>query len=276
MKKRVFEILEKGESGDRWSRVFDIFLVSLISLNVLAIILESVESLDIAFRLGFRIFEIISVLIFTIEYVLRVWIADLKVKSKTALGARIRYIFTPMALIDLIAILPFYLPFLFVFDLRFVRILRLTRLLRILKIQRYSQALTLIGKVLRQKKEELIVTIFVTFLLILFASTLMFYIEGDVQPDEFPNIIRAFWWAIATLTTIGYGDVYPLTGWGRFLSAIIAVLGIGLVALPTGIISSGFVEELSRRRKGTPAASGESRHRYCPYCGKRLDRDEQG
>ena len=271
IKKRVFEIIERGQPGDNTSRYFDLCLVILIILNVAAIILASEKKLYIAFRIGFSIFEVFSVIVFTIEYLLRLWTAEYKVEATSRNKARIKYIFTPMAIIDLLAILPFYLPFLIPVDLRFLRILRLTRLLRLLKIQRYSQSLQLIGKVLKEKKEELIVTIFVTFLLIVFASSLMFYIESEVQPDQFPNIISAFWWAIATLTTIGYGDVYPVTGWGRFLSGVIAVLGIGLVALPTGILSSGFIEELSSKKKNKSRESQD--YKYCPHCGKRLDKD---
>jgi voltage-gated potassium channel len=272
IKKRAFEIIEKGQLGDKTSRYFDLFLVILIILNVAAIIIASEKKFYLAFRDGFKFFEIFSVIVFTIEYLLRLWTAEYKVEAKSRNKARIKYIFTPMAIIDLLAILPFYLPFLIPVDLRFLRILRLTRLLRLLKIQRYSQSLQLIGKVLKEKKEELIVTIFVTFLLIVFASSLMYYIESEVQPDQFPNIISAFWWAIATLTTIGYGDVYPVTGWGRFLSGIIAVLGIGLVALPTGILSSGFIEELSSKKKSKIRESQD--YKYCPHCGKRLAKDE--
>lgn len=272
IKKRIFEVIEKGQPGDRASRYFDIFLVILIVLNVTAIILASVKPIYSAFRTGFKAFEFFSVVVFTVEYILRVWTAEYKVEATSRPMARIRFVFTPMAIIDLLAILPFYLPFLIPFDLRFLRIIRLTRLLRLLKIQRYSQSLQLIGKVLKDKKEELVVTIFVTFILIVFASTLMFYLESNVQPDQFPNIINTFWWAIATLTTIGYGDVYPVTGWGRLLSGVIAILGIGLVALPTGILSSGFIEELSSKKKNKTRESQD--RKYCPYCGKRLDKDE--
>jgi len=270
IKKRIFEIIEKGRPGDRASRLFDLFLVILIVLNVAAIVLASVHSIDQALHHLFRAFEVFSVVVFSIEYGLRVWTASLKVPARSRAGSMLRYVITPMAIVDLLAVLPFYVPFLLPVDLRFLRILRLTRLLRLLKIQRYSESLQLIGKVLKEKKEELVVTIFVTFILIVFASTLMYYLESDVQPDEFPNIITAFWWAIATLTTIGYGDVYPVTGWGRLLSGIIAVLGIGLVALPTGILSSGFVEELSNRKKEARGDEKRDPPKYCPHCGKKL------
>ncbi|NOY07951.1 MAG: ion transporter [Spirochaetes bacterium] len=271
VKKRIFEIIEKAQTGDRASYYFDIFLVTLIILNVIAIILASVKSIYAVFHNVFKTFEIISVMVFTVEYLLRVWTSEYKIKTKHRIITKIKYIFTPMAIIDLMAILPFYLPLLLPIDLRFLRILRLTRLLRLLKVQRYSQSLQLIGKVMKKKKEELVVTIFVTFILMVFASTLMFYLESDVQPDQFPNIISTFWWAIATLTTIGYGDVYPVTGWGRLLSGFIAILGIGLVALPTGILSSGFIEELSRQKSKN--IEKPEQYKYCPYCGKMIDKD---
>jgi voltage-gated potassium channel len=172
-----------------------------------------------------------------------------------------------MALIDLAAILPFYLPMFVIIDLRFLRILRLTRLLRILKINRYTESLDMIKVVLYQKKEELSVTMFITFLLLLLSSSIMYYVETDVQPDAFPNIIAAFWWGVATLTTVGYGDVYPITVIGKILSGIIALLGIGLVALPTGIISSGFMDQMSQKRKPKEEKKKKS---YCPYCGEKL------
>ncbi len=174
-----------------------------------------------------------------------------------------------MALIDLAAILPFYLPMIINLDLRFLRILRLTRIFRILKINRYTESLEMIKVVLYKKKEELGVTTFVTFLLLLFSSSLMYYIETEAQPEAFPNIIASFWWGVATLTTVGYGDVYPITVIGKILSGIIALLGIGLVALPTGIISSGFMDEMNQKRKSEREYKKKN---YCPYCGEELNK----
>jgi voltage-gated potassium channel len=179
-----------------------------------------------------------------------------------------------MALIDLFAILPFYLPMVIVIDLRFLRILRLARILRIFKIQRYNNSLSLISSVIDNRKEELIVTLFITFLLLLLASSIMYFVETNSQPESFPNIIASFWWAIATLTTVGYGDVYPVTVIGKILSGIIALLGIGIVALPTGIISSGFIEEMNKGKKNCNNTenrdTSEKEKKYCPYCGKKL------
>lgn len=268
VKKRMFDVIEKGKKGDLLSIIFDYFILGLIILNVIAIILESYKEIAVNYELFLYRFELTSVIIFSIEYVLRIWTSELKYKSEKKVLPKLRYILSPLALIDLFAVLPFYLPMIIPFDLRFLRILRLTRMLRILKLNRYSKALQLISKVLREKKEELLITVFVTLILILVASTIMFYIEHDIQPDKFPNILSSFWWAIAALTTIGYGDVYPLTDWGRILSGVIAVLGIGLVALPTGIISSGFMKELS---SNSSSRLDDDVYSFCPYCGKKVN-----
>lgn len=222
------------------------FIYTLIVLNVIAIVLESYKGLRVEYHHYFKIFEILSVTIFTIEYILRLWTSKKKLK----------FIFSTFGLIDLIAILPFYLPFLFVFDFRILRILRLFRMLRVFKLGRYSKSLKLISNVLKDTKAELSITIFVAFILLIFSSTLMYYVENDAQPENFASIGHSFWWAIATLTTVGYGDIYPITGLGKFLSAIIALIGIGFIALPTGIISSAFIDRIKKDKE----------HK-CPHCG---------
>ena len=266
MKKRIFTIIEKGTKDDILSRMFDWIIMTLIVFNVLAVVLESFNTLKTSFGASFRGFETFSVIIFTVEYVIRIWTADLKYPHKGKLLSRIAFIFSAMAIIDLLAILPFYIPLTTRVDLRALRILRLTRILRILKISRYSNSLALIGRVFKRRKSDLAVTIFVTFLLLLLASSLMYYIENPVQPDKFPNIVATSWWTIVTLTTVGYGDIYPITIVGKILGGIIALLGIGLVALPTGIISSGFMEEVSSRNK-----QHKDKTHTCPHCGKEIE-----
>lgn len=228
----------------------------LIVLNTLMVMLESVEAMHRNFAEYFHWFEIASVVIFTIEYIWRIWAA--KKKSQ--------FIFSFFGLVDLIAILPFYLPMLIKMDLRFVRILRLTRIFRIFKVARYAKSLQLVGLVLKEKKESLVLTLFLTFIMLLVASSFMYEAEHRIQPDKFTDIFSSFWWAVATLTTIGYGDIYPMTTIGRFLSGIIALLGIGLVALPTGIIGSGFIEILNRKKLHPRT--------YCPHCGKANEETE--
>jgi len=270
MRLRVFQIIEKAETDDLWSRVFDLFIVTLIMLNVVAVVLSSYASVSKIYGSLFDVFELVSVIIFTIEYGLRLWTAQFKYPQLGAASAVFRYLISFMALVDLAAILPFYLPMLFPFDLRFLRILRVTRIMRILKVHRYTESLQMIARVLKSRAQDLIVTVFITSLLLLLASSVMYYLENEAQPSQFPNIVASFWWAIATLTTVGYGDVYPVTVGGKIISGIIAVLGIGLVALPTGIISSGFLDELQRKRSKriVPVVS-------CPHCGRALESEDR-
>ena len=171
--------------------------------------------------------------------------------------------FSFFGIIDLAAVLPFYLPLIFPMDLRFVRILRLLRLFRILKLTRYNHSMQLVVDVVKDKKAELGITVFVTFLLMLLASAFMYFAEHESQPDKFPNIVASFWWAVTTLTTVGYGDVFPITNAGKLVASFMAILGIAVVALPTGILSSAFFD-LTRNQKSEEAKT-------CPHCGKKVE-----
>lgn len=261
LKQRVWCILEMDRAGDRISRAFDIFIFTLIVLNVCAFILGTVEEIASAFGPWLDGLENVSLVVFTVEYVARVWSCVAEPAYSRPLTGRLRFMATPLALIDLAAILPFYLPFV-ALDLRFVRLLRVFRILRIARLARYLQSLQLLGRVFKQKKEELTTTFVVLIFLLIFASSLMYYAEHDVQPEAFPNIPTAMWWAVATLTTVGYGDVYPISPLGRLLGGIVAVLGIGLFALPTAILGSGFLDEIQKKRKEQPV---------CPHCGRLLE-----
>jgi len=249
MRKRVYEILEIGSPEDLSSRVFDSVIISLIILNVIAVILETIESLSFRFFHLFKIFEIFSIIIFTIEYVLRVWSCATNSKYKHPIFGRTKFIITPLAIIDLIAILPFYLPMLISIDLRFIRALRLTRIFRLFKLARYSEAIKLFGKVIKNKKEELYITAFVIFILLIISSSLLYCVECEAQPNVFSSIPAAMWWGVSTLTTVGYGDIYPITPLGKILGAVISLLGIGLFALPAGLLSAGFIEEIRKSKE---------------------------
>ncbi|HPD13817.1 MAG TPA: ion transporter [Planctomycetota bacterium] len=259
MRKRTWEILDVAKPGDKASRAFDIFILWLIAANVVALVLETVRPIHAAAPLLFDGFEVLSVVAFTIEYVLRLWSCTVSERFARPLRGRLRFAVTPMALVDLLAILPFYLPF-FGVDLRFVRAVRLTRLFRVMKVARYSEALRTFSRVFRAKKEELLVAAFVMVLLLLFASSLMYFAENEDQPERFSSIPAAMWWGVATLTTVGYGDVCPVTTAGKLIAAIVSVVGIAMFALPTGILGAGFVEEVARKRWP----------RVCPHCGKEL------
>ncbi|MDR2602732.1 MAG: ion transporter [Spirochaetaceae bacterium] len=258
-KKRIYEILEKTEKKDVIGKIVDWFIIILIFLNVGAVIVNSFTYASIKYRLILLALERFSIVVFTVEYLLRIWTSAYKYPDSR--HPVIRYIFSLMAIIDLAAIIPFYLPFVVNLDLRYLRVLRLFRLLRVLKLNRYNNSLAMIGRVLKNEKEKMFMTLFIITVLLLLASSTMYYFENAVQPEYFPNIPATLWWAVATLTTVGYGDVYPITIQGKILSGIIAILGIGLVALPSGIISSGFINEVSKNGKKT----------ICPHCGKEID-----
>ncbi len=264
VKKAVFGIIERSPEGDGASGIFEKFLVTLILLNIAAVVAASFKDLPTWTNRALFVFEVFSVIVFSLEYLARLWTSDLRYPGSR--HPRLKYAFSAMAVVDLLAIAPFYIPFLITCDLRFIRMLRLFRLLRILKLNRYSDALNIIGSVVKREKEKLLTTIFFTAIIILFASAVMYYVENEAQPDKFPNIIASVWWAVATLTTVGYGDVYPVTVLGKLLSGLIAILGIGLVALPTGIISSGFVVEMSKK--------SEKKTIICPHCGKEIAPEE--
>lgn len=246
-KKVLLSTINKAEKGNRKSQVFDVFIMTLIILNVLAVITETVEAIYLQYKTYFDYFEYFSVFIFSIEYIIRLWSCTIKEKYSHPLWGRLRYIFSIEALIDLFAILPFYLPLFFKTDMRVIRILRLFRLMRIFKLGRYSIALRMIVKVVERRKEELMITLTLVFVLMLLSSSLMYYIEHEVQPEAFTSIPATMWWSVATLTTVGYGDVYPVTPFGKILAAFIAILGIGIFALPAGILAGGFENEISKR-----------------------------
>ncbi len=201
---RIYEIVEKGKDNDKASKAFDLFIYILIILSIVSIIVESFLIRNIFIIKFLYYFGMFSTISFTIEYILRLVTADFKCPKKNMFLSIIFYIITPMAIIDLLSILPFYIPMLIPVDLRFLRSLRLFRVLRVLKLSRYSKSLDEIKQVIKNKKYELIMTLSLSFILILIASILMYYIESSVQPESFPNILASAWWAIVTLTTIGY------------------------------------------------------------------------
>lgn len=263
LRNRVWEILENSRPNDRVGRIDDLFLLPLIFLNVIAVILGSVKWIENEYKLLLEGFEIFSVIVFTLEYILRVWSCISEDKYSKPIFGRFRYLLTPMALIDFFAILPFYLPFIGL-DLRIIRVFRLFRIFRIAKAARYVSSLKLLGRVFKSKKEELIITSVVMIILLVIASSLMYFFENSAQPDKFADIPTTMWWAIATLTTVGYGDVYPITSEGKIIASIVAILGIGLFALPTGILGAGFVEEFQKSKKNP-------KENVCPHCGKEIN-----
>ncbi len=301
IKRIIFEVIQPyaATSARRRtiSRIFDDVIMLLIVFSVVSVFICTFNIPDWLFRILIRI-EFISIIIFTIEYALRIWTANLLYPELNPIRARIRYIISPMAIIDLISILPFLVPVLHTYNLIGVRVFRLVRLLRIFKLNRYSDALASIGEVFRNKAQQMVASVFFVFIILILASLLIYYAEHDAQPDQFENAFSGLWWAVATLTTVGYGDLYPITPLGRFLGAVIAILGIGMVAVPTSILSAGFMEMLEKQTAeqtekdagsaasnppppaaaaGNPASAGAGADddsfeppQYCPHCGKKL------
>lgn len=268
IKKRIFGIIEPATDGNLASRIFDLFIMALIFISIATVFAITFDPPERVCALLNHV-EKAAIIIFSVEYLLRIWTADLLYPGLGPIRSRLRYIASAMAIIDLLAILPFYLPMFLPINLVGIRAIRLIRILRIFKLGRYSDALNSIIEVFRRKGRELLVSVFFVFILLVISSLLIYYAEHDAQPDKFANAFSGLWWAAATLTTVGYGDIYPVTAIGRLLGAFIAILGIGMVAVPTGIFSSGFVELLEQRRHADDAKAGEG-ERVCPHCGKKF------
>lgn len=266
IKGRVYNLIRDDDENGLAASLFDGFIIAVIAINVLLVILDTFRGIQDSARRVFYGFEVFSVTVFSIEYALRLWTADRIYPERTRAKARLKYIASFMAVVDILAILPFYVPFLFPIDLRVLRMVRLLRLLRLLKVNRYTSALSTVGDVIKRKAAQLLSSMFVVIILMVMASILMYGLEGDAQPEVFQNAFSGFWWAIATLTTVGYGDIYPVTIAGRILGSVIALLGIGLVAVPTGIISAGFMENIAHEKE-----HDKENKRFCPYCGKDLE-----
>lgn len=226
-------------------KLLDKFIYVLIILNVVAMVLESHESIMLQYADAFRLFETVSIIIFVLEYLYRLRQAY-QVNGSSGVGA---YAFSFFGVIDLLSILPFFLAGLSNVDGRFIRILRLFRLTRIFKLGRNSESFNTFIQALVKIKNELYFTLFLSLLTILFSASAIYFLEHEAQPEKFSSITESIWWASISLATVGYGDVYPITAGGKIFAAIISLVGIGVVAIPTGIISASFVEEISEKRR---------------------------
>ena len=246
-KKRILEVLEKAKPGDKTSQYSDLFLSTLIILNLLAVSLESVEAIGRKFGPEFFVFEIFSVTIFVIEYLLRIWAsaANGDGTPKSSIKARSKYIFSFTGIIDLLAILPSLLPLLFSVDLRWLRVLRL---LRLLKISHYSSALEDLFSAIHHERSSFAAASYLFILALFFASSLMYVAENSVQPEKFSSIPETMWWSLITLTTVGYGDVSPISPLGKVIGAFTAIMGVFSVALLTGIVANAFAHQVAQRK----------------------------
>lgn len=246
-RKRIFEIMDYGDRKDTVSKVFNVLIIALIFANVTAVAMETVESFAAQFSAELYWFEVFSVAVFSVEYVLRIWTCvESKEDSRFTppVSGRLRYALTPMAIIDLLAVLPFFLSMFLAIDLRFLRVFRL---LRVLKLTRYSGAMDTLMKVFKNERKQLFAAISIMVTLLVFLSGIVYFIEKDAQPEAFASIFHAMWWGMATLTTVGYGDVVPHTPLGKIIGSVVTVAGLGMFALPAAILASGFTREAKGR-----------------------------
>jgi voltage-gated potassium channel len=270
-KKKVHGLLHPEIVGDKhWDKVINVFIIVLIILNVAAVIIETVKEINDKYADFFYYFDLVSVIIFTIEYVLRVWSSNHEEKYKHSVWGRLKYMVSAGALIDLIAILPFFLHIFFglAIDFREIRMLRLARVLRLFRLTAYTQSAHMIANVFKKRAKELAISFVLAIFLIIIASCIMYFAEHlrpDKETSQFKSIPHTIWWSVVTLTTTGYGDMYPLTAWGKAMASIIMLAGVAFFAIPAGILSAGFQEEFRKNRT-------QKTHK-CPHCGEHLDLD---
>ncbi len=263
-KHRIHRLLHPEVLGDeKWDKFINVFIIILIILNVVSVMLETVPEFhdESAEQRFFYYFDLFSVVIFTIEYLLRLWSSNHDPKYRHPIWGRLRYMLTPSALIDLLAFLPFYLVSVVSIDLRIIRLLRLLRFLRLFQLTAYMGATQMIMNVFRKRANDLVLSLIIMIFLIIISSSMLYFAEHlhPVSGDQFTSIPASVWWSIVTLTTTGYGDMVPMTLAGKIASSIIMLIGVAIFALPAGIITAGFLDEFRMNSKNKPR---------CPHCGK--------
>lgn len=266
IKHKVHILLHPELGQSKADKAINIFIITLIVLNVIAVMMETVKPLYTNYQKLFDTFDLISVIIFTIEYVLRVWSCTDDPKYKGSIKGRIKYMLSPGALIDLLAFLPTYFHAFLDFDLRMLRLLRFFRFFRLFRLTAYTRSAKMIFNVFRSRKNELILSLVLVIFLIIIASCLLFFAEHSYPSEaesKFTSVPATLWWAIVTLTTTGYGDMFPLTAIGKILSGIVMLTGVAFFALPAGIITAGFLEEMKLIKR--------NKIFNCPHCGKPID-----
>ena len=258
-RKRLYDIIEVGSDYDFYSRAYDFLNAGAIILNIVASIMYTFE--EWRNQCGLLLLFIIhaTVAFFAVDYVLRIWTAKYQYQREKEIHAIGKYVFSTAGLIDLVSFLPEYLPFFFPAGGVAFRMVRIIRIFRLFRINRYD-ALNVISEVLKARKQQLISSVFIIMMLMIASSLCMYSLENEAQPEVFSNAFSGIWWAASTLLTVGYGDIYPITIWGKIFGIFIAFLGVGMVAIPTGIISAGFVEQYSQIKQRSKVGYEEDMH----------------
>lgn len=242
MKEKIFNIIQIGDKSNRVSRMFDIFITITIVTNILITFMQTFP--ELSFLSGvFRVVEYITIVIFCVEYALRIWTAEYLYPDRSRSGARLRFLVSFDGVVDLLTIIPaFFLAGFVIF-----RMLRVARIFHLFRLNAKYDSFNVITTVLYEKRNQIISSVFIVMILMLASSLCMYSVEHEAQPEVFRNAFSGIWWSMSTLLTVGYGDIYPITTLGRVMAIGIAYLGVGVVAIPTGIISAGFVEQYQRK-----------------------------
>lgn len=255
VKKRIFEIIQLGNKSDLLSSLFDYFIVAAIILNIVEVCFATFDASANYYQILKNV-EAVTSIIFCVEYMLRLWTADLLYPEHSRFKSRLRFIVSFYGIIDLLTFLPYFFPVVFASGIVAFRMLRVIRVFRLFKINAQYDAFNVVIDVLKDQKEQLFSSICLIIIMMLASSLCMYHLEHDAQPEVFSNAFSGIWWSVSTLLTVGYGDIYPITVAGRAMAILIAFLGVGLVAIPTGIISAGFVEHYTRMKSISSIASG--------------------
>lgn len=260
IRRKTFVLLHPEIGDSKWDKLINTFIILLILLNVVAVMLETVPSIHTPYAHWFHRFDQFSVYVFSVEYILRVWSSVHDDEYKNSWRGRIKYMLSMGALIDLLAILPYYLHLAMGLDLRVLRILRLMRFLRLFRLTKYMRTTRMVVNVFKSRARELWVSFVLGFFLILIAASLVYFAEHIDNPKQFSSIPKTMWWAVVTLTTVGYGDMIPITPLGQFFTGLILIVGVAILAIPAGIITAGFLEESKKTRGHVDL--------HCPHCGR--------
>ena len=250
-KKRIFDIIQIGQRNDFTSRAFDIFIVAAILANIAVLFMETFEQLS-RYAAFFKNIEAVTVTIFCIEYILRIWTSEYLYPDQKGIKAVLRFLFSFDGIVDLFTILPFF----FLSGFVAFRMLRVVRIFHLFRINAYYDSINVITSVLYEKRNQIISSVFIILVLILASSLCMYSAEHEMQPEVFNNAFSGIWWSIATVLTVGYGDIYPVTILGKVMAIFISFLGVGAVAIPTGIISAGFVEQYTQLQNKNKVNTG--------------------
>ena len=259
-RERLARIIEIGSSDDRLSRGYDFLITGIILVNLVVSVMSTFDSLDNAHGALFDVIEAATVACFAIDYVLRLLAAKYIYRKESEWRAILSYVFSFTGIIDLLSFLPYYLPVFFPAGAVAFRMFRVVRIFRLFRITAYSDSLNAITDVIVGKKQQLLSSVFIILVLMLASSLCMYSVEHDAQPDVFENAFSGIWWSVSTLLTVGYGDIYPITTLGRVLATVITFLGVLMVAIPTGIISAGFVEQYNRIQASATVAKEQDIH----------------